>query len=220
MSKSLPLTHHSSGPPKAALLPSTEFKRWGLTMKLFYSILLTGLSVFGQAVFAAPVGDCAGTPTEAVSDLPSPLNEWGQLVCTPYGHIISNKDGWIWSYPAAYAPVFIPSQMVQKEPKELGNKSYFTKIIMTKVEGSEFQETYSVFHAGFDAKETLPVGYRLDVASVSGDSLKLYFFDYGDSAWGIWCRDTCDPKLSFMVLNMAKRPNKALQEDAPQAARP
>jgi hypothetical protein len=189
-------------------------------MKLFHSISLIGLIVFGQAAFAAPTGDCAGTPKEAIVDLPSPLNDWGQVVCTPYGHIISSKDGWIWSYPGAYAPVFVPSQMVRREPKELGNKSYFTKISLTEVEGQEFQEAYSVFHAGFDSKEALPVGYRVDVTSISGESLKLYFFDYGHSAWGIWCRDTCDPKLSFMVLNMAKSPNKVLQRDAPRAARP
>lgn len=189
-------------------------------MKLLHVLFLAGISMFDHAAIAAPVGDCGGTPADAVVDLPSPLNDWGQVACTPYGHIISNKDGWIWSYPGGYAPVFIPSQMVRKEPKELGNKSYFTKIQMTKVDGEEFREVYSVFHAGLDPKEAIPVGYRLDVTSVSGDALKLYFFDYGNSAWGIWCRDKCDPKLRFMVLNMAKRPNKALQGDAPQAARP
>jgi len=189
-------------------------------MEIRHAVFFIGMGIASQCSLAAPVGDCAGTPADAVVDLPPPLNAWGQIACTPYGHIISNKEGWIWSYPGAYAPVFVPSQMVRKNPAELGNRSYFTNIKMTKVEGAEFEEAYSAFHASFRKDEALPIGYRLDATSVSGKNLKLYFFDYGDSAWGIWCRETCDPKLSFMVLNMAKRPNKALQGNAPQAARP
>jgi len=174
--------------------------------------------MFGDAVYATPVGDCVGTPPDAIIELPPPLNEWGQIACTPYGHLIGNKEGWIWSYPGGYAPVFVPSQMVRTEPKELGNKSYFTNIKMTKVDGKEFQEAYSAFHADLDPKETIPVGYRLDVTSVSGKTLKLYFFDYGNSAWGIWCRDECDPKLRFMILDMAKRPGNVPQEDTPKTS--
>jgi len=174
----------------------------------------------GHGAFAAPVGNCAGTPSTAVVKLPAPLNRWGQIACTPYGQIISNKEGWIWSYPGSYTPVFVPSQMVHDSPKKLGNKSYFTSITMTKVKGVEFEKAYSVYHSGFDKNEALPVGYRLNVTSVSGKALKLYFFDYGNYAWGIWCREACDPKSRFMILNMAKRPNKALQPTAQPLARP
>ena len=169
-------------------------------------IFLFAVGLTSYNSFAAPVGDCIGTPSEAIIDLPSPLNVWGEIACTPFGHILSNKEGWIWSYPGAYSPVFIPSQMVQSNPAELGNKSYFTSIKMTNVEGVEFEEAYSSFHSGMAKDEHLPVGYRLDTTSVSGKSLKLYFFDYGDFSWGIWCRDACDPKSSFMVMNMTKQP--------------
>jgi len=186
-------------------------------MKICQSIVIFALLVLSGWASASPVGDCAGTPADAVVELPPPLDKWGQIACTPYGHIITNRDGWIWSYPAAYAPVFVPSQMVRDDPKELGNKSYFSRIDMTKVDGAELDAAYSVFQEGFDKDERTPTGYRLDVTSNFGKSLKLYFFDYGDSAWGIWCRDKCDPSSRFMLLNMEVRPNKSLQRDAPQA---
>jgi hypothetical protein len=176
-------------------------------MKITTLVFILGFA--SNCAFAAPRGDCAGTPADAVVELPAPLNAWGQIVCTTYGHIISNKEGWLWSYPGAYSPVFVPSQVVPDSPAELGNKSYFTSISMTKVEGNEFQAAYSAFHSQFDENEALPVGYRLDVASVSGNTLKLYFFDYGDFAWGIWCPDKCEANLSFMVLNTAMRSDKA-----------
>jgi hypothetical protein len=139
--------------------------------------------------------------------LPPPLSKWATLVCTPYGHIISNHDGWIWSNPGAYSPVFIPAQMVQNNPEPLGNQSYFTKIEMTKVDGDEFQSAYSTYHQGFAPDSKMPAGYRLNVTSISGKALVLYFFDYGTYAWGIWCPSgKCDPSSRFMILDMAHPP--------------
>ena len=155
---------------------------------------------------AGPMGDCAGTPAEAVVNLPSPLDEWGQIACTPYGHVLSNKQGWIWSQPGSYSPVFIPSQMVRKNPQKLSNKSYFTGIEMSRVDGDEFDKAYQAITKDLDTDNTRPQGYRLDVTSVSGKQLKLYFFDYGESIWGIWCREKCNPASRFMILNMNQRP--------------
>jgi hypothetical protein len=108
--------------------------------------------------------------------------------------------------------------MVRGNPDEVGNKSYFKSIKMTRVEGSEFQKAYAAYHSGFDPNEAIPVGYRLDATSVSGKFLKLYFFDYGNHAWGIWCQDECDPKSRFMVLNMAERPNNTLTPTVPASS--
>ncbi len=45
---------------------------------------------------ASPAGDCSGTPKSAIVELHEPLRNWGQLACTPYGHIITNKEGWVY----------------------------------------------------------------------------------------------------------------------------
>lgn len=174
---------------------------------LFLTIIVSTV-LFSIAASKARADDCAGTPAAAVTALPPPLAKWGALVCTPYGQIISNHDGWIWSNPGAYSPVFIPSQMVKSNPKPLGNQSYFTKIEMTKVNGDEFQSAYTAYHGNFAPDTKIPVGYRLDLASVTGKKLILYFFDYGTHAWGIWCgTGKCDPASRFMILDMAHRPN-------------
>ncbi len=156
---------------------------------------------------AAMADACTGTPPAAVATLPQPLSKWGAIVCTPYGHVISNQKGYIWSRPAGYSPVFIPSQMVNTDPALLGNKSYFTKIDVQKVDGDEFEAAYQAFHDGFATEKNLPNGYRLDVTSVSGRSLKLYFFDYSGHAWGIWCPGgKCDRDSRFMILDMLHKP--------------
>ncbi|UZJ43817.1 hypothetical protein OOT55_14290 [Marinimicrobium sp. C6131] len=157
---------------------------------------------------AEPVGDCKGTPSSAVTSLPEPLNKWGQIVCTPYGHIITNKEGWIWSNPGSYSPVMIPSQIVRDNPEPLANESYFTKIEMSEVSGKEAQESVNLFEKGFDTSESMPSVYSLNVTSSSGKSLDFKFFDYGNSQWGMWCNKECDPNSKFMLLNMAKEPNQ------------
>jgi hypothetical protein len=111
----------------------------------------------------------------------------------------------------------IPAQMVRQNPEPLGNKAYFTNITFTRIEGTEFEAAYAAFIKGFDDEGEKTTGYRLDVKSVSGKTLKLYFFESGGSIWGIWCTKECDPMSRFMLINMNKKPNKALQDDGPRA---
>lgn len=103
--------------------------------------------------------------------------------------------------------------MVRDKPEKVGNKSYFKSLTMVKVSGAEFASAYAAFQAILK-DEAIPVGYRLDATSVSGKSLKFYFFDYGTSVWGIWCRESCFTDSIFMLLNMAQRPDKAFNPTA------
>lgn len=172
-------------------------------------------AVFLMFVLALPItasagqqGSCAGSPPQAVLKLPAPLSQWGTVVCTPYGHIISNHDGWIWSRPGAYSPVFVPSQMVRSNPKPLGNASYFTKIEFVPVSLSNKAaiDALAELNKHFDP-EVASNAYRLYVTGSLGRSLVIYFFRLGNSIWGIWCdKDgaNCSSSSAFMVLDMRK----------------
>ena len=170
-------------------------------MKYLIFVLITAFSLNAHS---APIGDCSGTPKDAITVLPSPLDTWGQIVCSPYGHIISNKQDFIWSNAGSYSPVMIPSQMVREQPKEIGNASYFTSIEMIKLNGEDAKSSIELFETGFDKSPTTPSVYSLAVTSISGKKLGFKFFDFGDSQWGMWCNKKCDPNSRFMILNMAK----------------
>ena len=180
-------------------------------MKYLTIVVVVLLSI---NTYAEPTGDCEGTPKLAVIMLPEPLNNWAQILCTPYGHIITNKEGWVWSNPGSYSPVMIPSQIVRSSPEQVGNDSYFTKIEMVEVTGKKAEASIQVFEAGFDVSKSKPNVFSLRVTSISGKTLGFNFFDYGDSQWGMWCNKDCDPNSKFMLLNMAKRPNKSSNSDA------
>jgi hypothetical protein len=172
--------------------------------------MLVFLSVFALELHfpaAALDNDCQGSPSAAVMTLPAPLSKWGRVSCTPFGHVLASREGWVWVLPAGGSTVIIPSQLDVRSPRPLGNHSYFTKIEVKRVTGEEFDEAYETFHKGLDDKEPKPDGYRVDLETASGKSLRMYFFDYDTYAWGMECTESdCDPDSSFAILDKEHKP--------------
>lgn len=156
---------------------------------------------------AALDDDCTGTPDDAATTLPLPLSKWGQIACTPFGHVLGAREGWMWISQNAARQIVIPAQGESRRPLPLGNASYFVKIEVERIGGSEFDRVYEIFHAGFDANEAKPDGYRVELTPVKGDALTVYFFDYDTYAWGMECpKGECVTDSRFMILDKAHRP--------------
>ncbi len=154
----------------------------------------------------AAAHDCSGAPPDAVTALPSPLSRWGEIVCTPYGQMLASHKGWMWLMPDLDT-VLVPAQISDTKPEPVGNKIYFTKIDAVRIKGPEFDEAYKTFHDGFDDQEVKPDGYRIDLTTVEGKSLRMYFFDYDTYAWGMSCPDNkCQTDSRFMILNRSTPP--------------
>lgn len=174
-------------------------------------VFLFALSICALPDSAAPrtasVIDCSGSPAEAVMTLPAPLSKWGQVSCTPYGHVLTGRDNWVWVWPDGSGTVFIPSQLVMSNPEILGNRSYFTQIEVGRARGAEFDQAYATFREGLDGKETPPDVYRADLTSVSGRMIRVYFFDYDSYAWGMSCPDNnCVQDSRFIILDRTREP--------------
>ena len=174
--------------------------------------VLIALSVSGGAGSVAAADDvtpghgCAGAPSDAITNLPAPLDKWGQVLCTPYGQVLASHAGWMWLMPDL-DPVLIPAQISDRELQKIGNTIYFTKIDVARVKGSEFDDAYTTFHDGFDDQEVKPDGYRVDLTTVEGKSFRMYFFDYDTYAWGMSCPGgKCQTDTRFMILDKNTRP--------------
>jgi hypothetical protein len=152
--------------------------------------------------------DCSdGLPDGALAKLPAPLSKWGRVICTPIGQVMMAKDDWVWIMPDASGLVFVPSQVVETEPKEVGTEAYFTKVDVIQAHGAEFDQAYGTFHVGFDEKEVKPDAYRVDLTTVSGKQIEMFFFDYDTYAWGMSCPEgQCDPETRFMIISKNVRP--------------
>jgi hypothetical protein len=181
-----------------------RFRHWLLA----FSVLTIAAPLrFTSPAIALEGHNCADAPDDAVTRLPMPLAKWAQLACTPIGQILMSHEGWVWIMPDASGTVFVPSRIADKPPEELGNSSYFTKIDVQPVKGEEFEEAYRAFHIGFDDKEVKPDAYRVDITTISGETMRMFFFDYDSYAWGMTCPDNkCDIDSRFMVLDKNHRP--------------
>src|ERR1051326_1829942 len=179
-----------------------------------HALMLSALMIAAPLTLTAATADvqsghdCSdGMPAGAVAKLPMPLSKWGRVICTPIGQIMMSKEDWVWILPDASGLVFVPSQVVDSEPKEVGTDAYFTKVDVTQAKGAEFDQAYSTFHIGFDEKEVKPDAYRVDLQTVSGKEIRMFFFDYDTYACGMSCPDNkCDPETRFMIISKNVRP--------------
>lgn len=156
----------------------------------------------GTAPRAATETDCTDSPLEAVMTLPSPIRKWGQVSCTPAGHMVTSRGGWVWAWLEGAHTVRIPAQMT---PTDRDNDSYFTKIERSELSEEELSNSLAIFHDGLDFEAAEVHGYRVDLTSVSGYSTAVYFFDFGSFAGGMWCPDgSCIPGSRFMIMQKAE----------------
>jgi hypothetical protein len=145
--------------------------------------------------------ECKGSPMEAVMMLPTPLRRWGQINCTPFGHTLASRDGWVWASLDDASKVRIPSQVSRGKMAEIGNESYFTAIHETPVEGEDRANAAQLFEDGLNLQGDASNVYRVDLTSVSGRSMTLLFFDFGAFAGGMWCPDDgCVQESRFLIM--------------------
>jgi hypothetical protein len=180
--------------------------------KLRWALALSALTIaagLNASSASAPFEehDCGNMPEGAVQKLPLPLSKWAQVTCTSLGQMLTSQDGWVWIMPDATGTVLIPSQELEDADEAAKTESYFTKIDVVQVKGEEFNSAYGTFHIGFDDKEVKPDAYRVDLTSMAGKSIRLFFFDYDTYAWGMTCPDNkCDTDTRFMILDKNHKP--------------
>ena len=181
-------------------------RSFAFTISVLMALSVPGLTKPVAAADATAGHDCTSAPADAITTLPEPLNKWGQMLCTSYGEILASRAGWMWLMPD-FDPVLIPAQVMDTEPQKTGNTIYFTKIDVARVKGPEFEAAYAAFHDGFDQNEVRPDAYRVDLTTIEGRSIRMYFFDYDTYAWGMSCPgDRCETDTRFMILDKNTRP--------------
>ena len=167
------------------------------------STLVLALGIGTQSPRAAETDECRDSPDGAVTTLPSPLRKWGAISCTPYGQVLGSRDGWMWASLDDAKGVLIPSQMVHGRPRQLGNDSYFVAIHVRQLKEDDLASAMSVFDKDLAIDGSTAKAYRVELTSVSGDTVTFDFFDFGTFAGGMYCPDDdgCVPDSRFLIMN-------------------
>jgi hypothetical protein len=170
-------------------------------LSLVVGALLLGVGGLNGANADDRQEECKGTPMDAVMMLPAPLRKWGQINCTPFGHALVSREGWVWASLDDASKIRIPSQSARGKLAEIGNASYFTSIHETPVEGEDRANAAQVFQDGLELRGDAPNVYRVELKSVSGGTMVVYFFDFGTFAGGMWCPEGgCVPETRFLIM--------------------
>jgi hypothetical protein len=155
---------------------------------------------------------CMKPAPDAVSQLPPPLNEWGQLICMKYGYVIVPRQGWIWAHPGGYSPAFIDAQM--DGPSKLGGVAYFTNIGFAQAAPDDLKDASRVVSSVVPSARPKK-GYRLDLKSNGGMYARYYFLaDEKSGLWGVQCdARACDKSSVFMLINSTNIPQGARKKN-------
>jgi hypothetical protein len=186
--------------------------RWASKMRFINHLWFTTLLLaFAGPVFAQDgiLISCADSPKDAVLSLPEPLNHWGSVYCTKYGHSVAAKERWIWSFPGAFAPVHLPAQMVREQPKEVGNAAYFKQVELQPLVGTLADDAVKKINESLGTRPDSPVAnaYRLTLTNQDGKSHVVLFVQTADEEkagkgmWAFWCGEGCKDGMPFMLLN-------------------
>ncbi len=172
---------------------------------LFFAALSSSLC-FAQESVLIP---CDGAPPDAVLKLPAPLDRWGQIYCTKFGHSLAAKEHWVWSFPGAFAPVHLPAQMVRSQPKEVGHAAYFKAVELVPLSGSDADDAAAKLTKALGAKPDSAIAnaYRLTLTNQAEQKHVVLFVQTvgevkdGKSFWSLWCDAECNGGMPFMLLN-------------------
>jgi len=152
---------------------------------------------------------CDGVPPDAVLELPTPLDRWGQIYCTKFGHSLAAKERWLWTFPGAFAPVHLPAQMVRSQPKEVGHAAYFKSIELVALSGPDADAAAGKLTKALGAKPDSAIAnaFRLTLTNQAEQKHVVLFVQTanevqaGKSLWALWCEAECNGGMPFMLLN-------------------
>ena len=153
--------------------------------------------------------NCAGSPKEALLELPAPAREWIKVGCTPFGHILMAQNGWSWLKTPIPQPVFLPSDLLNtKIPRKIGNKSYFKEFKLRKLPKPDALKRHELFYVMFEKERVSisPEVWELIATNESNKSLILNIFrDFDRGGWGIACIPKCGEMMPFVMIKAKKK---------------
>lgn len=174
-------------------------------------LLLFALALFAINTVASPV-NCEGAPKEAVTELPSPLNEWALVFCSPSGHAIAPIDGHIWLAPNGKPFLFQAAALTNAPILEAPHSAYYQSVVHRKLEGKQKYGTNMMLaKAGLPEDQSLQP-WQLDVQSNKGILYNLFFYEKkGAVEYVLGCINRCNSSVlikSRSLEQLSKELNK------------
>lgn len=143
-----------------------------------YYILLIAL-LYSSLALSESV-NCGGAPGGSVTNLPTPIDSWALIFCSPSGHALAPIDGTIWLGPNG-KPFLFQSASLSSAPKlDDPHSAYFSSVIHRKLEGQfKYGTNMMLTKDGLSEDQALQP-WQLDVKTNKGILYNVFFYTKDD----------------------------------------
>ncbi len=189
-------------------------------MKLLLTILVL---LFSSNVFSQSV-NCEDAPSDAVVELPNPINQWSVIFCSPKGHVLAGVDGIVWVTKNNSSFMFRANRKVTSESTQ--HSSYFKKIAHRKLSEKHKLNTNKMLAEVTGNEDQNLQPWQLDMLSNKGLLYNIFFYEKkGKVEHILGCINQCKssvllkPKtLAELKEQLGKVHNKSLKKGRLTAA--
>lgn len=175
-------------------------------MTVAIALLLISSRVHAQAPEDLDI-PCSEAPETAIVSMPPRLQDVAQVICTPYGHLITSADGQYWTYPGALAPVMLLAYLDVDEaaPVIVNHARHFTRIEARDIAAADMARHLGA-QDGLSPPPPDATIVGLEIVAVNQDNVeqRIILLNDGRSRWGYLCEPACKPKESFLALDFRK----------------
>lgn len=145
--------------------------------------------LLSSAVNAKPV-NCEDAPKKAKIELPSPIDEWAVIFCSPKGHVMGAIDGTLWLTDSNSPFMF----HANPKPSEYASmhSSYFEEMHHRKlVDDSKVSTNKMLSKATYIEDQSLQP-WQLDLVSTKGILYNVFFYlKEGKVKYVLGCTNRC-----------------------------
>jgi hypothetical protein len=141
-----------------------------------------------------PATDCAGAPSSALTFVLPPLGKWMGIFCSPSGHALVPKPGYLWVNKNAGVWMFFAHSVDKPTPLSNKHASYFIYPGYThgRLSGDQLEFAYKILEANSRVKEKFEQAWYLTMQSNRNLFYTFYIFMNGDGPeWIVACVNRC-----------------------------
>ncbi len=152
------------------------------------AVIFIGL-LFSIAAQATPVS-CEGAPKKAKIELPSPIDEWAVIFCSPKGHVMGPIDGTLWMTDKN--TLFMFNANPKPSPYASQHSSYFETIMGQKLAGDLKTKTNKMLSKATYIEDQTLQPWQLDLKSTKGILYNVFFYLKEDKVkYVLGCTNRC-----------------------------
>ncbi len=162
--------------------------------------------LFSTIIQAKPV-NCEDAPHEAKVELPSPMDDWAVIFCSPKGHVMGAMDGTLWMTDKNIPFMFKANP--KPSPDASVHSSYFHEITHRKLDGQFKINTNKMLSKATYFEDQSLQPWQLDLRSTEDILYNVFFYlKENKIKYVLGCTSRCRTSVLLIPKSLAQLKNE------------